>query len=120
MPRLFVYGSLMRGHSNAAELRGARLGGRVSTARGHGLVSYVEGFPALFREPSGRGQVHGEVYELDLGLLERLDEFEECPTLYQRTEIELGDGSRAFAYSIEPAEAARWPNIASGRWQSGG
>jgi gamma-glutamylcyclotransferase (GGCT)/AIG2-like uncharacterized protein YtfP len=76
------------------------------------LVSYLDGYPALVRGAAGQGGVvSGEVYRVDSAQLGRLDDFEECPELYQRQEIELEDGSTAEAYVITPERARRLPSL---------
>lgn len=116
MARLFVYGSLKRGCENAGLLEGAAYLGQRTTAEGYALVSYIDGFPALFREQVGRGQVTGELYVVGEALLVELDAFEDCPTLYQRRAIDLADDEEAFAYVIAAEEASRFSLVPSGTW----
>jgi gamma-glutamylaminecyclotransferase len=108
MHLLFVYGSLKSGLSNHRRLAGAAcLDGRAS-AEGYGLVRYVAGYPALVEAPGRTAQ--GEVYVVQTDVLEELDEFEECPSVYTRKAIsvKLSDGStrEVFAYlAAQPEEA---------------
>jgi gamma-glutamylcyclotransferase (GGCT)/AIG2-like uncharacterized protein YtfP len=60
--------------------------------------------------------VQGELVLVDQGLLLRLDEFEQCPTLYQRQAIRLSDGLLAYAYVIGSEVAKHYPEIADGIW----
>ena len=111
--RLFVYGSLQRGFRHHELLAGARFVERASTVPGHRLV-VVDGYPAL---TAGRGAVVGELFEVDTPLLERLDEFEDCPTLYQRIRVELAGGAGAWAYVMTAAAVVGCPEVAGGRWR---
>ncbi len=117
MARLFVYGSLQRGCSNAGLLEGAACLGPGSTADGHALVLYHDGFPALYRDQSGRGRVRGELYVVGSALLIELDAFEDVPDLYQREEIELADGSTAQAYIVTAEVASQFVAVQGGSWR---
>lgn len=111
--RVFVYGSLMRGGRHHAQLEGAVLEGEAATRPGHRLVLQGE-YPAL---APGAGVVFGEVYRVTPTLLERIDEFEGCPELYQRVELTLSDGTPAFAYAIAAERASGLSEIPGGRWR---
>src|SRR5690349_6262989 len=95
MPKLFVYGTLKRGFSNAKELDGASFEGRAATANGYEL-HIVSGYPALVRSESGR--VRGELYTVSVEHLRRLDVFEGVPDWYQREIVVLADGREVEAY----------------------
>jgi gamma-glutamylcyclotransferase (GGCT)/AIG2-like uncharacterized protein YtfP len=99
---LFVYGSLKLGFRHAAMLAGAQRAGAASAAP-YTLVRYRD-YPAMV--PAAYGTVHGELAFVDRGLLAALDEFEGCPSLYQRRSIRVADGRWAQAYLIS-AEVAR-------------
>jgi gamma-glutamylcyclotransferase (GGCT)/AIG2-like uncharacterized protein YtfP len=109
---LFVYGSLKRGLVHHGQMRGATF---VATARlsRHYLVLYEEGYPALVPSDDESDWVEGEIFYVTPEQLARLDEFEEVPTLYQRSEVTLDDGTRAFSYSIAHEIGARWPRVGS-------
>jgi gamma-glutamylcyclotransferase (GGCT)/AIG2-like uncharacterized protein YtfP len=85
----------------------------ASTLPGYRLVRQGD-YPALV--VGGTGVVCGEVFVVSESLLAELDAFEDVPTLYQRVEIHLDDGTRALAYVIDAARAAECPEIPSGRW----
>src|SRR5262245_47499756 len=99
MPRIFVYGTLKRGLSNAGQLDGARFERTVATAVGY-VLHMVDGYPAMSR--SERGVVHGEIYVVSEEHLSRLDVFEGVPEWYQRAVIELEDGTTVEAYVVTP------------------
>jgi gamma-glutamylaminecyclotransferase len=124
LSRVFVYGSLKRGFRHHDQLQGARFSS-TSQLLGHYLVLYEGGYPALVpsTDPGGPtgdpgAPVLGEVYLVDEAHLGRLDAFEECPTLYQRSQVTLRDGSVAFAYLVSKEQGARFPRI-DGTWVEG-
>ena len=90
--RLFVYGSLRRGRANHAALAGASFIGSLATAPRYALAEH-DGYPALI---PGRSAVEGELYEVALEHLARLDAFEGSG--YVRAKVTLADGSAALAY----------------------
>lgn len=110
--RLFVYGTLKRGGSNAARLRGARFVGETRTAIGYELVD-LGAWPGL--RVGGFGGVDGELWDVPRGELPALDAFEGAPSLFRRGRVRLADGSEAEAYFIGPA-AGSGPVIRRGRW----
>lgn len=96
---VFVYGTLKKGFSNHCFLRNAVFVGQGWTVNSYAL--YLDEYPGVYREnPVSR--VRGEVYEVDTGLLARLDALEDHPVLYRREEIDvlLDDGRtvRAWIY----------------------
>lgn len=109
---LFVYGSLKRGFRHADVLAEALRVGTVS-ASPYALVRYGE-YPAM--TATSAGTVYGELVLVSRALLVAVDEFEECPTLYQRELVRLSDGRRAFAYLISGAQAECCPRIVGGTW----
>ncbi len=112
---VFVYGSLLQGLEHHDQIQWAGPAQASATDRGYYLV--LQGrYPALVR--GGAGWVVGEVYFVSQQQLERLDEFEGCPSLYQRERISLQDGSEAWGYLISEAQAAELPRVPSGCWRS--
>jgi gamma-glutamylcyclotransferase (GGCT)/AIG2-like uncharacterized protein YtfP len=99
---IFVYGTLRRGESNHAQLRGARFVGTARTEQRYELV-HVSGYPALLED--GSVGVSGELYEVDDALLRRLDEFEEVPEMYQRKWVSLTGNQHAQAYTMRRMQA---------------
>lgn len=96
---LFVYGTLRRAEPNHSELDGAHFLRFVRTARRY-AVRHVAGYPALL---PGTDEVSGELYDVDVDHLARLDAFE--GETYSRRLVELADGTRAQAYFL--ADSAR-------------
>lgn len=96
---VFVYGTLKKGFSNHRFLRDAVFVGDGWTVKSYAL--YLDEYPGVYQgTPVSR--VRGEVYEVDRGLLARLDALEGHPVLYRREEIDvlLDDGRtvRAWIY----------------------
>ncbi len=121
--RLFVYGSLLSGLKHHDQMKGARLLGARELLNHH-LVLYEDAYPALVpgrAEGASTGRLHaslvvGELYEVSEEHLKSLDQFEECPKLYQRRTITLSDGSRAESYLIEPERAVPY-EVISGNYR---
>lgn len=91
--RLFVYGTLMRGEEAHHKLNGAQFLGKVNTAPRYRLNRIDNDF---YEMTSGNESVPGELYEVTSDLLQSIDEWEY--SIYYRKEIELEDGSFAYAY----------------------
>jgi len=113
--RIFIYGTLRQGESNHGQLEGARFVGPARTAARYTLVDLVD-YPALVE--GGTDAVRGELYEVDALHLERLDAFEEHPTVYVRSAIEMEDGASAAAYLLPRERAGEAPRIPSGDWKT--
>jgi gamma-glutamylcyclotransferase (GGCT)/AIG2-like uncharacterized protein YtfP len=100
--RVFVYGSLRRGQSNAHFLDHARLLGEHTTAPRFSLHK-VFGYPAAV--PGGSDALRGEVYEIDMSTLAALDRLEDYPDVYQRQRIETAWGDAWIYVMLEkPAD----------------
>lgn len=111
---VFVYGSLKRGHEHHDQMSGARYLGPADLSA-YRLVLYEGSYPALTPDPSARQPVEGELYLVTEELLQKLDDFEEVPELYERRSVPLKDGTVAFAYVIDPNRASRYPSL-DGPW----
>lgn len=115
---LWVYGTLKEGGRLHAAMRGATLVARCRTAPGYRLLN-LGSFPGLVRVPRPRevDTVAGELFEVPVKMLDRLDEVEGAPTLFCREPIRLTDMDRqpqAFFYKgpVEGREAlpgGEWP-----------
>jgi gamma-glutamylcyclotransferase (GGCT)/AIG2-like uncharacterized protein YtfP len=110
---IFVYGTLRRGEPNHRELAGARFVATAQTAPVYDLVD-LGAYPALLE--GGVTAVRGELYEVDDGGVERLDDFEDVPALYDRKAVAI-PGSPALAYVMRRDIAGPAPVIASGDWR---
>ena len=94
---LFVYGTLKRGYVN--DLTGkACFMQTISTAPKFELRDLGD-YPGMTH---GVSSVRGELWDISLRELWKLDDFEECPSLFLRKSIQLIDSSFAEAYIIVP------------------
>jgi len=112
---VFVYGSLQRGECNHRMMKGARLLRSAKTAPAFDLFD-LGSFPAMVAR--GDAPVVGELYEVDDVLLKRLDVFEGHPRFYERTEIQLEDGTTAEAYLMPRSQVRGTRRIVSGSWKA--
>jgi gamma-glutamylcyclotransferase (GGCT)/AIG2-like uncharacterized protein YtfP len=114
MPALFVYGTLMRGEANHRFLATQEYLGPRRTAPAFALHD-LGPYPAMV---AGSGEIEGELFAIDPGILPELDRFEGHPTLFARTEIRVGpEGERAlcYLYAAPLPDSARL--IACGSWR---
>ncbi|XP_020290419.1 putative gamma-glutamylcyclotransferase CG2811 isoform X2 [Pseudomyrmex gracilis] len=93
--RVFVYGTLKRGEPNHFLLKNAANGfakflgvGRTSV-RYPLVIATKYNVPFLLKQPNIGHQVLGEVYDVDSQMLAKLDELEENPTFYERTQDQI-------------------------------
>jgi gamma-glutamylcyclotransferase (GGCT)/AIG2-like uncharacterized protein YtfP len=97
-PLIFVYGTLMSDQPMHGLLGDAELVSRIRTAPRYELV-HLGPYPALLR--GGATSVRGELYRVPSTALPALDEYE--GDQYERTEIELEDGSACQAWVLKAA-----------------
>ena|SRR5690606_22055468 len=105
MHRVFVYGTLKRGHGNNRLLAHATLVGRYVTQLPL-LFKCLGGFPGLVRtreyEPAPPPrEVGGEVWEVNDEQLESLDWLEGHPSFYERQRIRVA-GEEVWTYILPP------------------
>nr|ACO08961.1 UPF0131 protein CG2811 [Osmerus mordax] len=129
MTPIFVYGTLKKGQPNYFRMLDKSNGAAEFVANAHTLERYPlviageHNIPFLLNIPGEGQRVKGEVYNVDPQMLEFLDRFEGCPTMYQRTPVKLevdewvGQGEKslsggstieAFVYSTT-AYQPDWP-----------
>jgi gamma-glutamylcyclotransferase (GGCT)/AIG2-like uncharacterized protein YtfP len=109
---VFVYGTLKRGERNHHWLQGARWVGEVELP---GLVLHDLGpFPMAL---VGEGRAFGELFEVDAATLARLDQLEGYPRLYDRQQLPLADGQRAWVYLGRPYQVRHAPVVGGGKWR---
>lgn len=122
MTKVFVYGTLKKGQPNYFRMMDhangqAEFVAHARTVDRYPLVIATEyNIPFLLNVPGTGQRVTGEIYSVDQQMLEFLDWFEECPSLYQRSLIRLevqdgpgggehtpkaGSSIEAFVYSTE-------------------
>jgi gamma-glutamylcyclotransferase (GGCT)/AIG2-like uncharacterized protein YtfP len=86
---IFVYGTLKRGGSNHRYLENQTFVGDACTGPGYRLYA-LDGFPGMVAHNEDREGVRGEVWSVDSGCLERLDELEGTTEgLYRRERVPL-------------------------------
>tara|TARA_Y100000034_G_C6519057_1_gene223317 strand:- start:122 stop:475 length:354 start_codon:yes stop_codon:yes gene_type:complete len=99
MSRLFVYGTLKRGHRAHPKLErhnAVYVDEAVTSSRYH--LYRVGWFPGMVFDEDIVGGVHGELYEVTEDCFEALDIYEGAPSLFRREEITLADGTKAISY----------------------
>jgi gamma-glutamylcyclotransferase (GGCT)/AIG2-like uncharacterized protein YtfP len=109
--RVFVYGTLKKGHGNHVLLRESEYQGAAQAPPGFRMVS-LGGFPGVVE---GEGEVHGEVYLVNDNTMERLDRLEGFPSFYSRTLIPTPYGP-AWMYTLNQYEYGNHPAVEGGEW----
>lgn len=100
MATLFVYGTLKKGFSAHRILKQAPAAflGEAKTKPEYHLYD-VGSFPGIIIDATSDGGVHGELYQVPEAAFKNLDRYECVSTgLFRRDEIELEDGTKAYAY----------------------
>jgi gamma-glutamylaminecyclotransferase len=114
MTRIFVYGTLRSRERNHPLLSAAWFAGQVRTLPAYSMHD-LGSFPGVVLADRGIAIV-GEVYEVDAETLASLDRLEGHPRFYQRSSIELEDGTTAEAYLLRREQVRGLPVICSGDW----
>jgi gamma-glutamylaminecyclotransferase len=92
---VFVYGTLKRGGSNHAFLRGQHYLGPARTSPGFVLYSLGD-YPGMVRAPGDGEGVTGELWAVDDACLQELDDLEGLAEgLYERIDILLAPNPHA-------------------------
>jgi gamma-glutamylcyclotransferase (GGCT)/AIG2-like uncharacterized protein YtfP len=113
--RVFVYGTLLAGERNHHHLERARLVAEARTPPAFTLYDFGP-FPGMVA--TGNHTVAGELYEVDEPMLAAMDRLEGHPSFYQRTTIQLEDGSTVEAYLLQPEQVSELPIIAAASWRA--
>lgn len=113
---VFVYGTLRRGGAGAMSIRfpDAKF---IAEAKVNGSLYDLGAYPGLLLNESN-SLVIGEVYEVDDGILNRLDDFE-ASSNYWRKQVEISLGThRRMCWTYEPNPEFYSPRtlITSGDW----
>jgi len=87
---------------------------QVSADQGIG-PSAISAPPVQAASPS----IAGEVYAVDGETLAQLDRLEGVPRLYQRQQLQLLDGRRAWVYLGQPRQVRHVPALPHGHWPAG-
>ena len=114
--KVFVYGTLMRGHGNNWLMQDAAFLGEAETNPEYTLYNLGH-FPGMVEE--GKTSIKGEVYDVSSWTLGWLDKLENVPELYQRKKITLQNGEAVETY-IFPRKSLNAADleIKSGDWRS--
>jgi len=93
--KLFVYGTLRRGHYNHPFINrpGVEFLGEDKIAALHCTV--MNTLPGI---KEGDGEVEGEIYECPNMVVSALDVFEGHPTMYERRPVTTVSGEEVYAY----------------------
>ena len=111
---LFVYGTLMRGHSNHGHLTDGLYIGEAVTVDCFAL--YFDALPMAF-EHDPVSPIHGELYSVSLATLAMLDRLEGHPAVYRRSRVPVrvngGSTTDAWLYfHLDPSgridRGGRW------------
>ena len=97
MNRVFVYGTLKRGHRNSHFMHGAEFLGKHTTHRSYSMYEFDD-YPAVCLH--GRHAIEGEVYRVSNRQFRMLDDLEWYPHFYQRIEIPTSFGD-AWMYIVK-------------------
>ncbi len=102
--KIFVYGTLKRGFCNHMLLENAKFLGEATTKGCYPLIAPKVWYPYLIDAPGEGKRVKGELYEVDLPTLKKIDRLEEYPRYYTRKTIEVidekGQSHKAIAYFL--------------------
>ena len=110
MTRIFVYGTLKRGHRSNHFLAGQRFLGAARTTSGYTLYSMGD-YPGMVRSTDVRHHVVGEVWEVDAVCLGKLNELEGLSEgLYERASVQL-----APPFDAQPVETYLFLRSVAGR-----
>lgn len=91
MHTIFVYGTLKQGQPNYHIMTDPKLGKALFKGRGRTVdkyplvIAHKDNIPFLLEVPGTGHHINGQIYSVDDQMLQFLDEFEECPDMYQRT-----------------------------------
>lgn len=98
-PRVFVYGSLKKGHSNSYLLEGYNFLGRAYIEGPYRMMS-LGYFPGVTDGHEETSRIYGEVWVVDEQGLGALDLLEGHPTFYERVKVttSLPDIGKAWVY----------------------
>jgi gamma-glutamylaminecyclotransferase len=112
--RLFVYGLLLQGEREHGLLEGAPRLGEGLTAPEHTLVD-LDFYPVLL--VGGQVSVQGEVYGISRHLRFKLDVHHQCPALFRRVSVKLGDGTQAETYVMDDDKVRGKRRLKGGSWR---
>lgn len=114
MIRVFVYGTLKKGHGNNAALKNSQFLGRATIEGNLTLIS-MGWYPGLVRAGE-RQTIYGEVYAIDEDTLHTLDLIEGHPNFYERRKFAT-KFKNAWVYTLDETFAQGAEPITGGVWE---
>jgi gamma-glutamylaminecyclotransferase len=117
MRKIFVYGTLKKGFINHWRLKDSRKIGD-GWVYGELYSVYSNSLPIL--KASDVSKVYGEIYEVSLKTLRRLDKLEGHPGWYRRTRVFATLGYEVLeveVYVFQGHKNQHWHRIANGIWK---
>ena len=100
-PRVFVYGTLKKGHGNHGLLENAEYLGDAEISGPVALID-LGWYPGVVRQPNGPDRtIRGEVYAVDTDTLYSLDILEGHPEFYERQKFAT-EFRNAWVYTLPP------------------
>jgi gamma-glutamylcyclotransferase (GGCT)/AIG2-like uncharacterized protein YtfP len=113
MKKVFVYGSLKEGRSNAYLLSGSKLLGEALTRPSFTMLN-LGVYPGVVLK--GSTAIHGEVYEVSEITFARLDMLEGYPSFYDRMEIDTEYGAAWIYFLASPDDYSERRIVEGGIW----
>lgn len=116
--KVFVYGTLKRGHANCRLMSEAKFLGVAKTTES--VFVMLDGCcPAVVRAEGEPGiQIQGEVYEINALTFARLDRLEDHPHTYRRELIEIEGHGLCWVYLLGYSFAGMiGERVPNGRWE---
>ena len=108
---VFVYGTLKRGQDNHICLDGSPYLGRRHLV---GSQLHDRGpYPMALLSGLSDSVIHGELFHVSDAGLRRLDQLEGYPGFYDRSELQLSDGTKAWVYHGSSNQVDPYPVIPS-------
>ena len=112
--RVFVYGTLRRGHRNHFLLETSNFIGEAATLRPYWMITtgvfpvVLDAVPADFGSPPLA--IAGEIYHVDAATLEQLDRLEDKGRAYDRKVTDVCEGGHKVQAHIYVGVADYWHN----------
>ena len=116
MSKLFVYGTLKRGHRAHDFLGDDSVFLREAKTHSRYHLYQLGWFPGMVIDEMIDGGVQGELYEVTDECLSALDTYEGAPDLFRREDVELEDGNVVISY-IYMREFSATSRIENGIWK---
>lgn len=113
---VFVYGTLKRGQYNHHWIDGGAYLGRRQLCGAQ--LRNLGAYPMAVLSEGSDAVIHGELYRVKAAGLNHLDQLEGYPGFYDRTELQLCDGTTAWVYHGRLEQVSEAPLIPLGDWDT--